>query len=285
MSAATLFGWPIHGEALSRSDSFRVLGVPSDHGNGVSRGAALAPAAIRRASHGLATRRQVGCDGGDVLVPAGLSVGSLVERVYEAVTGCLDDGHRPLLIGGDHSLTFAPIDALQQRHPMGVVWFDAHTDFSPWQGTRGHSHKQVLRRVEALPGVQRIVQVGYRGFTADDETCLGSKAHVIPAVEAATMHLPALLRLMDAQLPWYVSVDIDVVEPFEAPGTSAPVPGGLTPARLIELVTAIARHRRVCGADVVEVNPRLDVGGMTSAIAATVLHAVADTAEHSSARA
>lgn len=280
MSATTLFGWPTHEERITGPGRFRVLGVPSDHGNGVSRGAALGPSTIRRLSHHLTTPLPAGCDGGDIAVPAGLSVGGLLERVYHAVTACLEDGHRPLVIGGDHSLSFAPIDALQQRHPVGVVWFDAHTDFSPWQGTRGHSHKQVLRRVETLPGVKHIVQVGYRGFTAGDETCLGNKAQVITTAEAAQMHVSALLDRMDRDLPWYISIDIDVVDPFRAPGTSAPVPGGLMPARLVELVAAIARHRQVCGADVVEVNPRLDVEDMTSAVAASVLHALADIAQH-----
>jgi agmatinase len=278
MTAATLFGWPRpDGQALA-ANHFRAFGVPADQGNGVSRGAARAPAAVREAASLRRPPALPGVDEGDIANHGGLSVEHLLARVGAAVEHCLDAGSRPLIIGGDHAISYAPIAALQQRGAIGVVWFDAHTDFSPWHGTPGHSHKQVLRRVEALEGVRRIVQVGYRGFTAGDESQLGEKAQVITARRAAAMSGDALAELLDDSLRWYVSIDIDVVDPFHAPGTSAPVPGGIVPSHLVELVAAIARQRRIAGADVVEVNPRLDVDGMTSSIAATLLHTIADLA-------
>ena len=159
---------------------------------------------------------------------------------------------------------------------FGVVWFDAHTDFSPWAEGEVHSHKQVLRRIDALPGVARLIQVGYRGLTAGDERHLGAKASVVTTDTARTLAAADLLALMSPDLPWYISIDIDVVDPFYAPGTSAPVPDGLEPSRVRELLAAIVGQRTLLGADVVEVNPRLDVGDMTSAIAATFLWTIAD---------
>jgi agmatinase len=197
-------------------------------------------------------------------------------RLAAATEQVIDRGMRPLIIGGDHSITYAPVSVLQRRQDIGVVWFDAHTDFSPWAEGDVHSHKQVLRRIDALPGVTRLIQIGYRGLTARDERQLGAKATVVTANDARQLDSTNLLALMSPELPWYISIDIDAVDPFHAPGTSAPVPDGLEPSRVRELLAVIVKQRSLLGADVVEINPRLDVDGITSAIAANFLWAIAD---------
>lgn len=275
MNEATLFGWPSGNNSRIDAGQFCAIGVPADQGNGVSRGAAYGPRVIRAAAHMLCSPVSPGVDSGDISNHGGLSVEALLARVGNAVERCLEAGMRPLIMGGDHAISYAPIDMLQRRQNIGVVWFDAHTDFSPWYGTPGHNHKQVLRRVKSLEGVRQIVQVGYRGFTAGDESQLGDKATVISTSRVATMPADALMELLAPELPWYMSIDIDVLDPFHAPGTSAPVPNGLVPSRLIELVAAIAKGRYVVGADVVEVNPRFDVENMTAGIAATLLCTIA----------
>jgi agmatinase len=270
-----LFGWP---SASTGADSARygVIGVPSDHGNGVSRGAAQAPAAIRRAAARLAPPRQTGIDLGDLVGCHAQDHSTVLARLAEQVEQMSRRGLRPLMIGGDHSLTYAPVSVLQRQGDVGVVWFDAHTDFSPWSAGQGHSHKQVLRRIEALPGVARVLQVGYRGLTIGDERYLGPTSTVVTTAQARALDAAALLRLMSPGLRWYLSIDIDALDPFHAPGTSAPVPDGLEPAWLRRAVEAMVGHRDVVGADVVEVNPRRDVNGMTSAIAAELLRTIAD---------
>jgi len=271
----TLFGWP---SAMANADSgrFCAIGVPSDHGNGVSRGAAQAPAAVRRAASHLASPRHQGVDLGDLAGCGAQDHDTVLVRLAALVEQVVERGLRPLLIGGDHSLTYAPALALQRHGDIGVVWFDAHTDFSPWSAGQGHSHKQVLRRIEALSGVARVLQIGYRGLTIGDERYLGETSTVVTTAQARALDAADVLRLMPPELPWYLSIDIDVIDPFHAPGTSAPVPDGLEPRWLGKVVGAMAGRRKIIGADVVEVNPRLDVGGITSAIAAELLRTIAD---------
>jgi agmatinase len=253
-----------------------VLGAPHDGGNLIRKGTAAGPSAIRRASRAHVPPRGPGLDRGDVCGSRPGDLAAFLAHLADATALVHSEGLCPLVIGGDHSLSFAVISALQAAGDLCLVWFDAHTDFSPWSGGAAHSHKQVLRRLVGLPGIRRVIQIGYRGFTAGDERSLGDKATVVTSAEARTLDCGALLALIPDHLPCYVSIDIDVVDPLSAPGTAAPVPDGLLPARVRDLLCQLVRNRRVVGVDLVEVNPWLDVDGETSNVAADLLHAIAD---------
>lgn len=269
----TLFGWP---RDAGGAGQLCVIGAPHDGGNGIRRGAAAGPSAIRRASLSHAPPRARGSDRGDLGDGRPSDLAAILGQLRDATEVLHAEALCPLMIGGDHALSFAVVDALQAAGELCLVWFDAHTDFSPWSGGAAHSHKQVLRRLIGLPGVRRVVQIGYRGFTAGDERALGDKATVVTSAAARTLDRDALLALIPDHLPCYLSIDIDVVDPLCAPGTAAPLPDGLAPSRVRELVTALVRHRRVVGVDLVEVSPALDVDDDTSRVAADLLHAIAD---------
>ncbi|AEI67568.1 arginase family protein [Corallococcus macrosporus] len=271
---ASLFGWPDRSLALAEPGALCVVGAPTDLGNPIARGAAKGPAAIREASQLLAPPRVPGCDWGDVAGPANLA--RYLERLAETTKDILARGLRPLFLGGDHSISYAPVSVLQSAGDLCLVWIDAHTDFSPWEGTPFHDHKQVLRRLSKLPGVRRIVQIGYRGITVGDERSLGDDAVVITSARARNLSDAELLALVPEALPCYVSIDIDAVDPFHAPGTGAPVPDGLHPLHVRRILSALVRERRISGLDVVEVNPVLDVQTSTSAIAAELIREAAD---------
>lgn len=272
----TLFGWQRDGGRGECAGWLCVLGAPHDGGNLIRRGAAEGPSAIRRASQAHMPPRVPGLDRGDVGASRPGDLAAFLADLADAAAQVHSEGLCPLVLGGDHSLSFAVVSTLQAAGDLCLVWFDAHTDFSPWSGGAAHSHKQVLRRLVGLPGIRRVIQIGYRGFTTGDERSLGDKATVVTSAEARTLDSGALLALIPDHLPCYLSIDIDVVDPLSAPGTAAPVPDGLPPARVRDLVRALVRHRRVVGADVVEVNPALDVEGETSDVAVDLLHAIAD---------
>jgi agmatinase len=182
---------------------------------------------------------------------------------------------QPLILGGDHSITYAPLSALAHFQDLCLVWFDAHTDFSPWCGRGSHDHKQVLRRIYALDRVRRIVQIGHRGITSGDERRLGSKAVVVTSAVARSLRPLDLLSLIPDDLPCYISIDIDVIDPLFAPGTAAPVPDGLSPEVVRALLACIIQSRKVAGVDIVEVNPRLDVQSATVSVAAALVRDIA----------
>jgi agmatinase len=276
----SLFGWPGRQPALPDAGALCVVGAPTDHGNVISRGAAHGPAAIRHASLSLAAPALEGVDIGDVDRSDAPDPEVLMDRIAAAAHGICERGLCPLILGGDHSITYAPVSMLQRSRDLCLIWFDAHTDFSPWSGTPFHNHKQVLRRISKLPGVSRIVQIGYRGITGGDERSLGAKSAVVTTACARDLDEQALLQLVPENLPCYISIDIDIVDPFCAPGTSAPVPDGLLPHQVKSMLQTLVRHREILGADLVEVNPVLDRQSATSLAAAGLIHAIAEEWSH-----
>lgn len=272
----SLFGWPAWRKEAPADGRLCVLGVPTDHGNAISRGAAEGPAAIRQASLAFAPPRRPGLDRGDLRLPRSSGFATYLECLADATMAVCQQGLVPVLLGGDHSITYAPVSVLQHSRDLCLIWLDAHTDFSPWAGPGCHNHKQVLRRISRLSGVRRTVQIGYRGFTTGDERSLGSRSVVVTSSCARTLDQDSLLALIPDDMACYISIDIDVVDPLWAPGTSAPVPDGLSPDQVRDMLRSIVQNRNIAGFDLVEVNPRLDRQGQTSLIAAGLVHELAD---------
>lgn len=267
-----LFGWSRDVDTIG--PGIVALGVPSDVGNGAGSGARLGPAAIRAASLALAAPALQALDLGDVRQLDEMDWSDAIQRIEMIVGTVIDAGGLPLMLGGDHSVSYSAIAAIARRQRVNIVWLDAHTDCCAWQGGATHNHKQVLRRCASLPGVGRIVQVGHRGITYHDERQQVPALQVVPARQAQTLQAEALLDLLPAAEPVYLSVDIDVLDPQLAPGTGHPVPGGLDVGTVCRLAAAIARCRPLAGLDLTEVNPLLDINGSTAMAAATVLDSV-----------
>ncbi len=276
----SLFGWPRVRDTLPEAGAMCVVGAPTDHGNVISRGASHAPAAIRRASLQLTKPQLWGVDIGDVDRSGAPDLQVHLNRIAAVTQRISECGLCPVILGGDHSITYAPVSVLQRSRDLCLIWFDAHTDFSPWSGAKCHNHKQVLRRISTLDGVSRIVQIGYRGITVGDERALGPKSVVVTTSCARELDAQALLALVPAELPCYLSIDIDVVDPLRAPGTSAPVPDGLLPREVRSLLQTLVRHREIVGMDLVEVNPVVDPEAATSLVAAELIHGMAEDWSH-----
>lgn len=269
MNVVSLFGWPgATGQALG--DMIEVVGVPSDSGNSIASGARFGPAAIRQAS--LALRPDaIGIDHGDIGHVHGCDWEDVLKHVEEAVEAVVRRKSRPIVLGGDHAISYAAVAALRECRPLNIVWFDAHTDFCAWPNASWHNHKQVLRRIAGLGHVGRIMQIGHRGITYFDEASRFDRIRVVTAGQTQRPCIEGILEHLPPDEPVYMSIDIDAVDPQWAPGTGHPVPGGLSVARLSQLARDIASNRLLAGLDVMEVNPLLDHHGMTSAAAAAIL--------------
>ncbi|ATB48340.1 arginase family protein [Corallococcus macrosporus] len=268
-----LFGWPgaVAGAPRARIE---VLGVPSDCGNGASSGARFGPEAIRRASQGL--RPEVtGVDRGDVEGVHGHDWADVLDRTEQEIGRIVEAGAVPIVLGGDHSISYAAVAALRCHPTLNIVWFDAHTDFCAWSGGRWHDHKQVLRRIAGMGHVGRILQVGHRGITYFDESARSDKMTVLSATAARSAPLESVLATLPEGEPVYISIDVDAIDPRLAPGTGHPVPGGVRGELIEQMARFIASRRRVVGLDVMEVNPLLDHRDTTSALAARLLAGIA----------
>lgn len=272
-----LFGWP---SEAGDGDLFQVLGVPSDVGNSFASGARFAPRAIRDASRNRPYPGAKGSDPGDLACIGRIDWTDAIEAIRNEVESIRAAGRVPILLGGDHAISYPAVAALAGEGPLSVVWFDAHTDMCEWREAAWHNHKQVLGRIARLAHVARILQIGHRGITYFDESGRSDKMMLFTADAVESMDETVLLARLPPDEPVYISVDIDVLDPRWAPGTGHPVPGGLSPASLMRLAGLVARTRRVVGMDLMEVNPVLDHDGMTADAGARVLaHIVASAAQ------
>jgi arginase len=278
-----------------------VIGAPLDLGQD-RRGVDMGPSAIRYA--GL-ERRIVDlgrkcADWGNVLTPVAEAVAEGDEElrfleqikatcaeVAKLVRRAVGDGHLPLVLGGDHSVALGTLAGLRSDGPGGVLWLDAHGDLNtPATSITGNVHGMALAAALGLGGdafesdawtlpavdPTRVALVGVRSLDDAERTVLrdlGAAVYTMSdldrlGVERAMRE--ALAHVEGAGFA-HVSLDMDVVDPSDAPGVGTPVRGGLT-YREAHLAMELVAESGVAGSlEVVEVNPILDRENETARLA------------------
>ena len=250
-----------------------LFGVPYDGTTSFRPGTRFGPAAIREVSTGLETYcPQLGldledlaiADLGAVEIPFGAPE-PVLESVQQATRAVLDLGLKPLMLGGEHSISAGAVAAVAERQPdLVLVQLDAHADLrDEWLGSR-HSHACAMRRcLEVLPS-QTLLQLSIRSGTRDEFQELQRTGRLMADVAA----LEAALQPLQGR-PIYLTVDLDWFDPAVMPGTGTPEPGGYHWRDFAALVTVLRSHNLVA-ADVVELAPQLDTSGISSVLAAKV---------------
>lgn len=253
---------------------FAVLGVPFDEKSSFLRGAAKGPAAVRRASSGdainswtelgvnLAVDTSV-VDLGDVDVSGGYS--EVCRRIADKAADILKKKAFPVIIGGDHSITFPVVKALSLAYkPLDILHFDAHPDlYLEYEGDR-FSHACPFARIMEEGLANRLVQVGIRAATGENRVV--AEKYGVTMIEMKDMDDSSALSF---QNPLYISVDIDVLDPAFAPGVSHHEPGGLSTRQLLHVIQSL--DARIIGMDLVEVNGDRDPSGITAAAGAKII--------------
>jgi agmatinase len=265
-----------------------IVGVPYDGGTSYRPGARLGPREIRAQSSLIRPYNYFQkvapfdllnvADVGDVDAPP-----VSIERCYEAVESRIgslaDAGARPIVIGGDHSISLPILRALAKRHgPLALVQFDAHID--TWDEYFGgkYFHGTPFRRAieENLIDGRRFVQVGIRGPMYGEDDFDFHRQHGITMIDIDQVKTGGIAATVDriraiASGPVYMTFDIDSVDPAFAPGTGTPEVGGLTSHEAQQLVRGLA-GLSLAGGDIVEVSPLFDgPGQITALLAANIM--------------
>ena len=250
-----------------------LFGVPYDGTTSFRPGTRFGPAAIREVSQGLETycpqlemdlEDLAFADLGAVDIPFGAPE-PVVEAVQQATGTVLDLGLKPLMLGGEHSISSGAVAAVAEQHPdLVLVQLDAHADLrEEWLGAR-HSHACAMRRcLEVLPSGD-LLQLAIRSGTRDEFQELQSSGRRITDAAA----LQQALKPLQGK-PIYLTVDLDWFDPAVLPGTGTPEPGGFL-WRDFAAVVDVLREHRLIAADVVELAPQLDTSGVSSVLAAKV---------------
>ena len=261
--------------ARRNPDQCRVglFGVPYDGTTSFRPGTRFGPAAIREVSQGLESYcpqldRDLDdiafVDLGAVDIPFGAPQ-PVVDSVLNATQAVLAGGLKPLMLGGEHSISSGAVAAVAAEHPdLVLLQLDAHADLrETWLGAR-HSHACAMRRcLDVLPSGD-LLQLSIRSGTRDEFQELRRSGRLIANAQT----------LETALSPWrgrplYLTVDLDWFDPSVLPGTGTPEPGGYDWKDFADVVDVLKRHRLVA-ADIVELAPQLDSSGVSSVLAAKV---------------
>ena len=268
-----------------------ILGAPIDWGATYRGGARFGPKAIREADYldadahrphlptGIDPFEQFTVvDVGDIEVAPGyLEIG--LETLADSVERIARAGAIPIVLGGDHSVTYGNGTGLARVHgngSFGLVHFDAHADTGETNAGQLHGHGTPMRRLiesGSVPG-HRFVQIGLRGYWPGPKTVAWMVDQRMNTYLMSEITERGLAAVVDEAVSScsttdsegiFISVDVDVVDPGMAPGTGTPEPGGITSRELLDTVRRLARELPILGADVVEVSPPYDGPGQITA--------------------
>lgn len=252
--------------------SVALVGVPWDASSSFQRGCAEAPRRIREALHSPSSNywSERGDDlsapgllhdAGDIELPD--DPGEARAAIETGVRRQIEQGLRPLVLGGDHSITYPVLRGFSGHGALSLLHLDAHADiYDEYDGDR-YSHACPFARIMEEQLATRLVQVGIRTLTAHQRSIATKFGVEVLGADRWREAIPLVARTCG---PVYVSIDLDVLEPTLAPGLSHPEPGGLTIREVLEILFAI--RSPIVGADIVEYNPRNDVRDLTARVAA-----------------
>lgn len=206
-------------------------------------------------------------DYGNLELPFGDKKNAL-RMITEFVNKIIEENKIPIMIGGEHLVSLAPIRALAKKYEeLHVIHFDAHTDLRENYLGESLSHATVMRRVYDILGDGKINQFCIRSGLKEEFEW--AKIHTnLEKFTYKTLH-ECVQRLKDK--PVYITIDLDVLDPSVFPGTGTPEPGGIDFHQMLEIMQELALLNNVVGMDVVELSPKYDASGISTAAACKTL--------------
>jgi guanidinopropionase len=268
-----------------------LTGIPWDGGTTNRAGARHGPREIRSQSSLMRRVHHVSgtepfsiariADVGDVSVNP-IDLRDALKRIEQDIRSIVMHGAAPLIAGGDHLTTLPTLRAIAKERPVAMIHFDAHSDTNDtYFGDNPYTHGTPFRRAveEKLLDPKRVVQIGIRGSIYDPDDHGWARDHGIKIiymeefVRRGGEEVMREARAVVGDRPTFVSFDIDCIDPSMAPGTGTPEIGGFS-TREVQAMIRLLEGVDIVGADVVEVAPPFDVGGITALAGATVMFEV-----------
>lgn len=264
------------GGAVKKADTYQmaIVGIPFDEKSSYLKGASLGPKAIREASTSkminpwteLGVNLQedtVVADLGDFTLKG--SVAEIFAHIERKVLEIIKRGVIPVILGGDHSITYPIIRAFAEKYrPLDILHFDAHPDLYEELYGDKLSHACPFTRIMEKGLVESLVQIGIRAKIGEHEE-KARKFH-IKMIEMKNFSDSLSLEFKN---PLYISFDMDALDPAFAPGVSHHEPGGLSPRQVIQIIHRL--KAQIVGLDVVELNPTRDTSGITASAAVKII--------------
>lgn len=249
-----------------KTSAFVVVPVPYDLTTSYQPGTRFGPQAIIEASRHLelydeeldAEPYRAGIHTLDPVKVSTKGPEAMMRRVGHVYRDILRTKKFPVVLGGEHSITYAIVQTLRasKAGQFAVVQFDAHADYRREHAGSRYNHGCVARRIEEL-GVS-IVQLGVRSLSAEEKDLFHAKTiSTVRMEDLAGDQLDSLISSVIKRLPKtiYITIDLDVLDPSIMPSTGTPEPGGLLWAPLLKILRPLIFSKQVLGFDVVELSP------------------------------
>lgn len=282
----------------------RIIGVPMDLGQN-HRGVDMGPSAVRYANLA-GSLRDLGyttIDGGDITIPGHyvLANTSLKERLPHIRRACecayhlgkkaIAEGEIPIFLGGDHSASIGTVGGVTHGNDIGLIWIDAHGDFNTHETSHTQNvHGMALAILQGL-GPRELVDVGRPGAKVKPENIVllgvrdldpkekelirasGCTAFTMRDVDEIGIRaiLTRILKGFNHLQRIHVSLDLDVMDPLDAPGVGTPSQGGLTYREGQLIMEILAETEKLHSVDIMEINPILDIQNRTAQMAVNLV--------------
>jgi len=282
----------------------RIIGVPMDLGQS-HRGVDMGPSAVRYANLARALRALgfATFDSGDIVIPGhyALSGTGLEERLpliraacenaYELGMQAIENEEIPIFIGGDHSAAIGTVGGVTHHEDVGLLWIDAHGDFNtPETSVTQNVHGMALAVLLGLgpkplvdvgrPGPkvkpENVAMIGLRELDAREKELIresGCTVFTMREVDELGIRevLIRTLAAMHHLSKIHISLDLDVMDPLDAPGVGTPSAGGLTYREGQLIMEILADTQKLHSVDIMEINPILDIQNRTAQMAVNLI--------------
>ena len=253
-----------------------LFGAPFDGTTSFKPGARFAPSAMREDSWAIESYSPYLdkdledlklFDYGDLELPFGDKKNAL-RMIQNHVQNIIDANKIPIMIGGEHLVSLAPVKALTKKYDaLQIIHFDAHTDLREEYLGESLSHATVLRRIYDQVGIGKINQFCIRSGLKEEFEWAKKYTHL----EKFTFNtLESCVRRLKNK-PVYITIDLDVLDPSVFPGTGTPEPGGIDFHQMLEIIKTLSKLENVVGLDIVELSPKYDASGISTAVACKTL--------------
>lgn len=241
-----------------------VLPVPLERSTSYLQGTAAGPAAIIAASYNVELYDLQLDDApyryGIHTVPPlqfsdDLPIDAAINQIEQATTAILEDNKFPVILGGEHTLSYPVFCALNKYHPnLSVLHLDAHTDLRDQYLDDPFSHACVMRRIRERS--KDIVSIGIRSVSPEEIDYIKQERPVIfydHQIRTAPLPIEQILSALSENV--FITFDLDAISPAELPSVGTPEPGGLSWYQVADLFEAVFANKNVVGFDVVELKP------------------------------
>lgn len=249
----------------AEENSWGIIGVPFDSTSSYGPGSRFGPTTVREASYSFekynitfkSNLDTVFYDFGNINVIYG-NCKETIKILEDTISDLVEHNIKPITIGGEHSVSLAPIKALSKKYnieDMIIIHLDAHMDIiDEYQGEKC-SHATIMKRVYDLKP-KEIIEIGIRSASLEEKEFVDRTENVTIFTANDTKekfeNIEDKINQINEDEPIYLSIDMDVLDPLYAPKVGNPIPNGISP-EIIENILKILANKNVIGFDLVEV--------------------------------